>query len=351
MITLIGFVSLALIVSFLCSIAETVLISITPAYIENLREENPRVASRLKILRQDKVDRSLASILTMNTIAHTVGAIEAGAQSAEVFGSQWVGLVSVLMTLLILYLSEIIPKTLGAVYWPSLVGVTTVYVRVLIFGLYPLVRMSEWVTQKIIGRNKANSFKRDEFVALAGLGEEEGKLDEHETKIIKSLFKFRNLKAIDVMTPRTVITSLPDSMLIGDAQSVWSKIPFSRCPLYRDDPDDIVGFALKNEILSFKGDAEATLSVVKRKIPAVLESIRLPVLLENLLEMRLHIALVVDEYGSIKGLVTLEDVLETLLDMEIVDELDSVEDMRALARRQWSKRATELGFDVKTWSR
>lgn len=347
MIALVTFISLALIVSFLCSIAETVLISITPAYIESLRKANPKMASRLKGLRQDNVDRSLASILTMNTVAHTVGAIGAGAQSAEVFGSQWVGLFSAVMTFMILYFSEIIPKTLGTVYWPKLVGVTALYIRVLIWGLYPLVYISEWITKKIIRKHKIHSFEREEFVALAGLGEEEGKLDEHETKIIKALFKFRYLKVIDVMTPRTVITSLAENMPIGEAQAVWVKIPFSRCPLYRDNPDNIVGFALKNEVLSFNGNAEVTLSTIKREMPAALESTRLPVMLENLLERRLHISLVVDEYGTVKGLISLEDVLETLLDMEIVDEMDNVQDMRALARQQWTKRAIELGFDPK----
>ncbi len=318
--------------------------SITPAYIESLRKRDARAAERLKSIRLENVDRSLASILTMNTIAHTVGAIEAGSQAAVVFGSNWVGLFSAVVTLAILYLSEIIPKTLGAVYWPKLVGFTSSFIRCLIIGLYPLVRISEWLTQFIIGNKTLHGFKRDEFVALADLGEEEGKLEEHESTIIKALFRFRSLKATDIMTPRTVITALPESLPLAQAQEQWSKIAFSRCPLYRDNVDNIIGFALKNEVLSATTDTANTLADIKRDIPVVLDTVRLPALLDIFVEKRLHIALIVDEYGSPQGLVTLEDVLETLLGVQIMDEMDSVENMRLLARQQWERQAEELGI-------
>lgn len=198
---LIIFVSMALIISFLCSVAETVLLSITPSYIEGLREKNPERSHRIKLLRQEKIDRSLAAILTMNTIAHTVGAIEAGAQSAVVFGSAWVGLFSGVMTLMILFLSEIIPKTLGAVYWRNLVGVTEVFIRILIVIMYPLVVASEGMTRVITRGKSVHPFSRDEFLAMVGFGQKMGEIDEHESKIIKNLFRFRSLKVTDIMTP------------------------------------------------------------------------------------------------------------------------------------------------------
>jgi len=345
-VLLVLFVLLALVVSFLCSVAETVLMSATPGYIESFREVSPTRYRQLISLRLENIDRSLASILTMNTIAHTVGAIEAGAQSAQVFGSQWVGVFSAAMTLMILYFSEIIPKTLGAIYWQKLIPFTVWYVRILIVGLYPLVRISEWVTQKIIGGHKVGSFAREEFVAMANLGREEGLINERESKIIRALFQFRSLKVVDVMTPHTVIFALPETLSIAEAKKAWADVPFSRCPVYRDSIDKISGFALKNEVLVHHDPVDKPLSSVSRDLLTVLDSTRLPDMLETLLEKRVHLALVVDEYGSLKGLVTLEDVLETLLDMEIVDEMDSVTDMQLLARQQWEKRAKALGLSL-----
>lgn len=345
---LIIFVSMALVISFLCSVAETVLLSITPSYIEGLREKNPEQAKQLKLLRQEKIDRSLAAILTMNTVAHTVGAIEAGAQSAAIFGSAWVGVFSGIMTLMILFLSEIIPKTLGAVYWRKLVGVTMWYIRILIVFLYPLVRASEGVTKLITRGKNVHQFSRDEFLAMVGFGRKEGEIDEHESKIIQNLFRFRSLKVTDIMTPRIVITALSQDMLATEAQQALRHCPFSRLPLYGENIDDITGFALKDKIMLYQpsGGEEVTLESYKRKIHAVPDSMLLPKLLDFFLNNRQQIAIIVDEYGGVKGLVTLEDVIETLLGMDIVDETDNVADMQALARQQWTKRAEELGFEL-----
>ena len=345
---LILFVSLALFISFMCSVAEAVLLSITPAYIESFREKHPQRAQMLRHLRQENVDRSLAAIMTMNTIAHTVGAIEAGAQAAVVFGSTWVGIFSAIMTLMILFLSEIIPKTLGAVYWPRLVGITMFFIRVLIFILYPLVLASEALTKLIARSKKIHRFSRDEFVAMAGLGEETGDLDKHESKIIRNLFQFRFLRVTDIMTPRTVITALPQHITVSKAKDAAVRSAFSRLPVYGKDLDDIKGFVLKDEILShaqFQRD-DVPLDSFKRDIHAVPESMYLPRLLEVLFDRREQIVVVVDEFGGTKGLVSLEDVMETLLGMEIVDEMDNVADMQALARRQWAKRVKALGLDV-----
>tara|TARA_R110000822_G_scaffold226254_10_gene358969 strand:- start:42545 stop:43939 length:1395 start_codon:yes stop_codon:yes gene_type:complete len=345
---LIIFVSMALIISFLCSVAETVLLSITPSYIEGLREKNPERSHRIKLLRQEKIDRSLAAILTMNTIAHTVGAIEAGAQSAVVFGSTWVGLFSGVMTLMILFLSEIIPKTLGAVYWRNLVGVTEVFIRILIVIMYPLVVASEGMTRVITRGKSVHPFSRDEFLAMVGFGQKMGEIDEHESKIIKNLFRFRSLKVTDIMTPRIVITALSENMLATEAQQALRHCPFSRLPLYGVNIDDITGFALKDKIMLYKpsGREELTLQSFKREIHTIPDSMLLPKLLDFFLDNRQQIAIIVDEYGGIKGLVSLEDVIETLLGMDIVDETDDVADMRALARQKWVKRAGNLGFEL-----
>ena len=345
---LIIFVSMALVISFLCSIAETVLLSITPSYIESLSEIDPDRAKLLKLLRQEKIDRSLAAILTMNTIAHTVGAIEAGVQSAVVFGSSWVGLFSGGMTLMILFLSEIIPKTLGAVYWRKLVGVTLLFIRTLIVVLYPLVRASEGVTTLITRGKSVHRFSRDEFLAMVGFGEKVGEIDKHESKIIKNLFRFRSLKVTDIMTPRIVITALPQDMLATEAQQVLRHCPFSRLPLYGENNDDITGFALKDKIMLYSPSEREQLTLLsfKRKIHAVPDSMLLPNLLDFFLDNRQQIAVIVDEYGSVKGLVTLEDVIETLLGMDIVDETDNVENMQVLARQQWVKRAEALGLEL-----
>ncbi|MDX2463586.1 MAG: hemolysin family protein [Porticoccus sp.] len=342
------YVAVALVSSFLCSVAETVLLSITPSYIEGLREKNPDQAKQLKSLRQEKIDRSLAAILTMNTIAHTMGAIGAGAQSAIVFGNAWVGLFSGIMTLMILFLSEIIPKTLGAVYWRKLVGVTTLFIRTLIIMLYPLVVASEGMTRLITRGKSVHRFSRDEFLAMVGFGHKEGEIDEHESKIIQNLFRFRSLKVTDVMTPRVVITALSQDMLATEAQKALRHCPFSRLPLYGENINDITGFALKDKIMLYKPIErdELRLTAFKRKLHAVPDSMLLPKLLDFFLNNRQQIAIIVDEYGDVKGLVTLEDVIETLLGMDIVDETDNVTDMRALARQQWSKRAEALGFEL-----
>lgn len=347
-VLLILYVLFALVFSFICSVAEAVLLSITPSYIEGLRKRQPKRAMLLKQLRQDNVDRSLAAILTLNTIAHTVGAIAAGAKATVVFGSAWIGLFSAVMTLMILYFSEIIPKTIGAVYWLKLAGITAIFVRFLIKLLYPLIWVSEGLTRLIAKGKSVHVFSREEFIAMTGIGEKTGHIDEHESRIIRNLFRFGSLKAKDIMTPRTVISALPQGLSVTETLDTTIHTPFSRLPLYGRDIDQITGFVLKDEILMLKsqGQDDAELKSLKRDIIFVWEGMLLSNLLEFLLDNRQHIAIVVDEHGGTRGLVTLEDVVETLLGMEIMDEQDKVEDMRALARQQWAKRAKALGIEA-----
>lgn len=345
---LIIYVLLALIFSFVCSVAESVLLSITPSYIEGQKERRPKHAALLKRLRQDNVDRSLAAILTLNTIAHTVGAIGAGAKSTVVFGSAWFGLFSSVMTLLILFLSEIVPKTLGAVYWSILVGPISYFVNTLIVVLYPIVWISERLTRCISHGKDVHIFSRDEFIAMAQVGVETGHIRDKESRLIRNIFRFASLRVEDIMTPRTVIFALPENMKIIDSLEQITQTPFSRLPLYKTRIDHITGFVLKEDVLAnaaqMRGDEK--LNSLKREILVVPDSISLTVLIERFLKDRQHIAIIVNEHGGTDGLVTLEDLIETLMGMEIMDEKDDVEDMRTLARVQWKARARAMGIDV-----
>ncbi|MBA3012682.1 MAG: DUF21 domain-containing protein [Proteobacteria bacterium] len=347
-VLLIIYISLALVFSFLCSIAESVLLSIAPSYIQGQKEKQPKYAALLKRLKQDNVDRSLAAILTLNTIAHTVGAIGAGAKATVIFGSSWFGLFSAVMTLLILFVSEIVPKTIGVIYWSKLVYPISFFVNTLIVILYPIVWISERLTKFISHGKDIHIFSRDEFIAMAEVGVETGQIHNKESKIIRNLLRFESLKVADIMTPRVVISALAEDMKIIDSLEIVTHIPFSRLPLYRTHTDDITGFVLKADILIFttqkRGDEK--LKALKREILVVPDSVSLTALLERFLADRQHIAIVVNEHGGMDGLVTLEDLIETLMGMEIMDETDDVEDMRALARKQWMKRAKVMGIEA-----
>ncbi len=347
---LVFYVLVALVVSFLCSIAEAVLLSITPSFIENEKTKHPKRAKLLKRLKQDDIDRSLAAILTLNTVAHTAGAIGAGAKASVVFGSAWFGLFSAVMTLMILYLTEIVPKTIGAVYWMKLVGPMSVFVRLIITLLYPLVWVSERLTKLIARDAKVHIFSRDEFLAMTRIGEQAGHLNDRESRIIQNLFRFNVLKAEDVMTPRTVLATLSEKLPLQEAIGFLHNIQFSRIPVYKETIDDITGFVLRDDVLlkNSQGQGGDPLASLKRPIHVVPNTMPLSLLFDALLEQRQHIAIVVNEYGGTEGLVTLEDLVETLIGAEITDELDKVEDMRALARRLWKERAAALGLDIDT---
>ncbi len=334
--------------SFLCSVAEAVLLSITPSYIEGLKDKQPVLAARLKRLKQDNVDQSLSAILTLNTIAHTVGAIGAGAQATILFGSTWFGLFSAAMTIAILFLSEIVPKTVGAVYWTKLTGPTALFVNTLILFLYPIVWLSEKMTKFIAHGKSMPLFNKDELIAMTRAGAAAGQIRDKESKIIQNLFRFGSLKVTDIMTPRSVISALSETMTINDALKKITETPFSRLPLYRNHLDDITGFVLKDDVLIFAAQKRSSerLKALKRKIVVVPESLSLAALLERLLKERQHIAVVVNEHGGTSGLLTLEDLIETLMGMEIVDETDDVVDMRALARNRWMERAKAMGLDA-----
>ena len=345
---LIGFVSMAIGLSFVCSMAESVLLSMTPSYIADVQESNPKKAKMLKRLKQDSVDQSLAAILTLNTIANTLGSIGAGAQATIVFGSAWFGLFSALMTLAILTFSEIIPKTLGTVYWRQLSGPVAYFVRGIIIVLYPLIWLSERLTKLLVGGKDTNVFSRREFAALTNIGEEAGQIDPLEARIIRNLLAFGAIKVEDIMTPRSVMLAFEQTKTVAEVMVDRPKLTFSRLPIYDGDLDNITGFVLKTDMLLAKVNhaMHKPLTQFEREISFVFSKMKLFDLLELMLKNRIHIAITVGEYGEVKGLVTLEDVFETLLGLEIVDEIDRVEDMQALARQMMDRRVERLGMKL-----
>ena len=342
---LIFYLVVALFFSFLCSILEAVLLSVTPSYTGALKKKSPRIGQRLDLLKRN-IDRPLAAILSLNTIAHTVGAAGVGAETASMFGSASVGIASAVLTLLILIFSEIIPKTVGALYWRQLAPAGTYVVQWLIWGLYPFVMLSQKITRLIAVRGHQPAINREEFHAMADLGIKEGVVQETESRILKNLMRFDSLTAKDVMTPRSVLFALPEDMSIEEVLSKDIKLRFSRIPLFAREGESIGYYVLKNDVLlaAARGERKKTLLQLARSILIVPETASLSSLFESLLDRRELIVLIVDEYGGNSGIVTMEDIIETVVGVEIVDETDETIDMQRLARQQWEKRAKASGL-------
>jgi len=349
MLLLVIYVLIALGFSFLCSIAEAVILSVTRPYISLLEREGHRSGRVLRRLKED-INAPLAAILTLNTVAHTVGAAGAGAQAAAVFGSHYLGIASAILTLLILVFSEIIPKTLGAVYWRQLAPATAYVLRYLVLLLKPFVWLSEWLTRGLAHGPTLTGFSREEFAVMAEIGEAEGQLERHESSILHNLFfTLRDHTVREVMTPRTVVFSLSEAMSVGDAYEQVEKSRFSRIPVYeQDDPDLVVGFVLKQDLLQAyaRGVRDDTLRSLRRDLLMLPETAAIYQVFHKMLARRVQITAVVDEYGSLEGVVTLEDILETLLGEEIVDEADKTPDRQALAKRLWRWRSKRYGLRV-----
>jgi CBS domain containing-hemolysin-like protein len=343
---LLVYVAIALGVSFVCSILEAVLLSITPSYLAKLEQDRPKVGARVRALKLH-IDRPLAAILSLNTIAHTVGAAGVGAEAQRLWGSEVLAITSAVLTLLILFVSEIIPKTLGAMYWRRLSGFIAAVLPPLILILLPLVRLSEAITGFMRRRRVDEKLSREEFAALARVGEEQGVFDESEMRILRNLFLFGSLRTRDIMTPRTVMFSLEENTTVREAMAERGSMVFSRIPIWKETPDQITGYILKDQLLlrAARDELDVPVHAFAREALMVPDTVALPALFENLLDKREHIAVVVDEYGGVDGVVTMEDVLETLIGLEIVDEMDSVKDMRAMARAKWEVRAKHIQRD------
>lgn len=349
MTLLIVYILFALIFSFLCSIAEAVILSVTPAYVALLEKTGRSSGALLRRLKDD-INQPLAAILTLNTIAHTIGAAGAGAQVTVVFGNAYLGVASAILTLLILVFSEIIPKTLGAHHWRKLAPATAHGLRVLIWLLYPFVVLTERMTRGLAEGPVMSGFSRREFEAMADLSAEEGQLAERESEVLKNLLRLRDTQVRDAMTPRTVVFSLPRSLTVAEFFEQHEEVRFSRIPVYLDEPDSIEGFVLRSDLLlaHASGDTALRLESFQRSLPVIPDSLSLARAFNEVLRVRAHIAQVVDEFGSLAGIITLEDIIETLLGLEIVDEGDKAVNMQELARTLWRRRAREMGLKLES---
>ena len=350
MTLLIIYVLLALGVSFLCSIMEASLLTITPTQIQAGKAQGKRWAGVYETMKAD-VDRPLAAILTLNTVAHTMGAAGAGAQYARVFGYGTEALFAVVLTAAVLVVSEIIPKTIGARYAVGVAPIVARVLPVLVVGLAPLVWLSQQLTKLITrGRPPPPPRHRDELMTVAAMGEDAGQLAPGETRLVHNLLQLNEIKTADIMTPRTVVFSLPvDTRLDGFVDAVKDS-PFTRIPAHQPgDSADITGFVIKGEVLMrclTGDDPAATLGDLARPIVSTLDRMPVDALFRNMIADGHHIMLVVDEYGGVLGIVTLEDVVETVFGFESVDELDEVPDLREYARQLWHERARRTGVAV-----
>lgn len=344
---LILYVFIAVVISFVCSILEAVLLSVNPAYIENLISKGSPVGIMFRKLKED-VGKPLIAILTLNTIAHTIGAAGAGAQAALVFGSAYLGVFSAVLTLLILVFSEIIPKTIGAHYWRELVPFTAYALKFMTWFLHPFVKFAELLTRPFENKSKLNGLSREEFIAMANVSAKEGILAEQESRILKSLMVLREISVKEVMTPRVVMFRLSDTLLVEEYFHKYDQVNFSRIPVFNNEKDNIIGYVFRDDMLlaQARGNGQKTLSAYVHPITTIVDTIQVKDVLNTLLKDRSHIMLVVNEYGSVLGVITLEDVIETILGAEIVDEKDKTIDMQQEARKQWKKRAEEEGIDI-----
>ncbi|WP_153556883.1 CNNM domain-containing protein [Roseimaritima sediminicola] len=333
--------------SFLCSIAEAVLLSITPSYLAERRRDPTRSANRIIRLKEN-IDRPLAAILSLNTIAHTVGAAGVGAQAAKVWGSGYVGVTSAVLTLLILVLSEIIPKTIGALHWRRLAAPVAVLVEGLVYLMLPLVWLSEVLTRLLSSGQHGQLVTRAEVAAMTELGSQQGILKARESRVMRNLLQLDSILVEDVMTPRTVVIAADQTLTLAEFSERLSTLPVSRIPVYDGSLDQIRGFVLKSDCLvtTLSGDDQKTLGELARPISALRENDSIATAFEVLLNQREHIAMVTDDYGGMEGIVTLEDIVETLLGMEIIDEHDAHADMQKVARQRWEDRAKKQGLKI-----
>lgn len=324
----------ALSLSFLCSVLEAVLLSTPMSYISMRENQGSKTATLMKQYKNN-VDRPVGAILSLNTIAHTIGSAGVGAESIKIFGEQYFGLISAILTLLILVLSEIIPKTIGASYWRSLALPSTRIIRVLILITYPLVLLSELITKVFTPRGNQASMSREEVSAMVDVGTTEGIFRESESKLIKSCIALSGVKARQIMTPSIVVESACQDLTVKDfqAKQSWS---FSRIPVYAGDKDYITGYVLKDAVLKLLSEDQfhVKLSDLKRPILTFREEESVFQIWEKMLEKREHISVIIDEYGGLRGLVTMEDIIETMTGVEIVDEDDVAVDMQALAKEK-----------------
>lgn len=340
MFLLIVYVFIALGFSFLCSIAEAVILSVSSAYISVLEKEERPSGSLLRSLTEN-INKPLSAILSLNTIAHTMGAAGAGAQAAVVFGEAYLGVISAVLTLLILIFSEIIPKTVGATYWRALAPATAYFLKYLTVAMYPFVVMSEKLTKGFKEDSPLRGLSRNELQAMAELSGQEGQLAQQEAALMQSLLSMHELKVKDAMTHRTAMFSVSEELTVEAFFNQHAKIEYSRIPIYEeDDSENIAGFVMRSDLLvaQAKGEGDNPLKNYAISMVTVLNTMPLPSIFDQFLQKRIHILLVVDEYGGLEGIVTLEDLLENLLGIDIIDEKDTTVSMRRFANMMAKRR-------------
>lgn len=341
MTLLLLYLAIAIGVSFLCSILEAVLLSITPSYLEKLTQSHPKSGQIVAVVK-NRMDESLSSILILNTFAHTMGAAGVGSQAIQTFGAEWETLIAVLLTLAILYFSEIIPKTLGATFWQNLAVPAAYVIGWLVKITYPLVWISTLLT-RLFSRKANNAISREEISALASIMHRDGTLLAQENEYLNNLLQLRKVRTEDILTPRSVMHSLDQELTVSEALNQPQTRQFTRIPIYRDSIDDITGKVIRADLFEAEraGKGAQAIKTIARKIVRVSEKLPVQNLLDQFIKSHLHLFLVVDEFGQTQGLVTLEDAIETLLGREILDERDTVVDMQELARLKYRNQLRE----------
>ncbi len=345
MILLIFYLFLALFVSFLCSIMESVLLSTTVSFL-NVKKEDGHKSASLFIRLKNNIEKPLSAILSLNTVAHTIGAAGVGAQATKIFGDMYFGIISAILTLLILVFSEIIPKTIGARYWRRLALVSGMIINIMVIITFPLVIMTKYITKLFSGNIDNLPMSREEISAMANLGKEEGILEEKENKIIQNLVRLKTVKVLEIMTPRIVVIRADENMSLEEFLIKKEFLHYSRIPVYSKSNENITGYVFRQTVFEKLAEEKTSLKLrdISRKIVVSHEFQTLMSLWEILLEQKEHIALIVDEYGGMAGIVTMEDIIETLLGFEIVDERDKIIDMQQYARRRWNERKAKYNI-------
>jgi len=345
MFLLLAYLFLALFVSFLCSIMESVLLSTSPSFLMVKRDKGSMWAKSFIVLK-DNIDKPLSAILSLNTVAHTIGAAGVGAQAVKVFGEASFGIVSAILTILILIITEIIPKTIGARYWRNLAKISYHTIKFMIVITYPLVVMSSFLTKALSKSNKEITTSREEIAALANIGTDEGVFSEKENKIIQNILKLKNIKVNEIMTPRVVVAIADENLTLSEFLENKDYLKYSRIPIYNEDDENINGYVFRQIVFEKLAEDKHSLKLkdIKREILIVPNSMVLFLLWEKLLEKKEHIAIIVDEYGGFDGIVTMEDIIETLLGLEILDEKDTVTDLQKFARERWKIRKAKYDY-------
>lgn len=339
MLLLIAYLAGTLIISFLCSILEAVLMSTPISYITMRKDQGFKPAAKFLEYKTD-TDKPLAAILSLNTIANTIGAAGVGRQATILFGDAWFGIISAITTLLILFFSEIVPKTIGTSHWKNLMGFATGAMRTLIVLMYPFVILIRIVTKWLTPNGEEATVSREEVTAMANIGAEEGVIDQGENKVIQNIMKLDSVSAADAMTPRIVCMTAPENMTLKNFYKNDTYLHFSRIPVYNDSPEFITGYILLSDALEGIADDEfdKRLKDLMRPISFFKEDDTLDVIWEELLRRHEQICLIIDEYGAFQGIITLEDIIETILGLEIIDENDQATDMQQFARERWERR-------------